>query len=138
MAREIKPIEPVSAEQHHRLRNELELRIILFRKPDDNSWTGYIENSFSMGEDKGHTLMFFTGKYSNAVRESTEHVANIRALHPSFDIHIFDPRAEDLPVILDWEAWINAQAYNPNTLSGVSHKFKARNIPFKMPDMESV
>jgi len=39
-----------------------------------------------------------------------------------------------MPYELDIEAWLDAQAHNPNTLSGVTNKFKARNTIFKVKE----
>ncbi|MDE2426311.1 MAG: hypothetical protein KGO96_10445 [Elusimicrobia bacterium] len=53
---------------------------------------------------------------------------------PDMTWEVFDARAEDLPIEIDWEAWNKDNEFTPNTLSGVRNKFRARNAPFRMKE----
>jgi hypothetical protein len=140
---ERKPIEPVSPGERERLR-ALPGMIILVREPGANAYQGYVEHSWSMGYDPGHTNLFWSGVGRDnifgitmtlvAERDIAHHVEAIKKSHPDWEVTTWNAHDPELPVILDWEAWIDAQAFDPNTLAGVSNKFKARNIPFTMKE----
>lgn len=139
MIRERQPRVPVSEERRADL---LALRgvIILARIPGENTYTGYVEHSWSMGWDKAHVNFWWIGDaetiigkvevYGNG--DAEEHVREAKKNHLDYAIEVWDAHDPDLPVKLDWDNWVEAQAYDPNTLSGVSNKFVARNIRFEM------
>jgi hypothetical protein len=94
-----------------------------------------------MGWDSDHVLFWWSGPATSnfgskhvldARADATHALEHLKKLQPDWDIVLYDVRDEALPVILDWDGWIEAQAFNPNTLSGVSNKFKARNMKFTM------
>lgn len=135
-------MEPVSEERRQRLL-ALEGFLILGRPKGGNSYQGFVENSFSMGWSPNYVNFWWSGeatsnfgtKHKIDGRADAEHyLAEERRLRPDWDIEIFDAKDENLPVVLDWDGWVDAHAYNPNTLSGVSDKFRARNFRFEMKE----
>ncbi len=137
---ERKPIVPVSEEQRQKLL-ALQGVVILGNEKGGNHFKGYVEHSWSMDWSSDHVLFWWSGpatsnlgsKHMLDARKDAEHaLKSILSSHTSWDVTVWDVRDEALPVILDWESWVQAQAFNPNTLSGVTDKFKARNMPFKM------
>lgn len=136
MTTEYKPIVPVSDEQRERLR-QFKGFVILGNLPGENHVSGFVEHSFSMGWDRSHVNMWVWHpewgyfKTEDPVRDNCQKYAD---KYKEQNAKVWDIHDPDLPIVLDIEAWIDAQAYNPNTLSGVSDKFKARNAPFKMKD----
>lgn len=140
---ERKPIEPLTEKQReHYLK--LPGLIILGRAPGVNAWHGYVEHSMSMGWDADHVNYWWSGTGTDAIfgftmtidaqRDVDSHMETIKKNKPDWEIKVFDVFDPDLPVVLDREAWMQANRYDPNKLSGVSDKFKARNIPFKMKE----
>lgn len=132
------PIVPVSAEQRETL---LQFKgfVILGQEPQSNTLSGYVEHSFCMGWDSGYALLFlwhpirgWRKTEESALRDAEEWLVSARK--KVSDAKIWDIHDPELPVVFDMESWIDAQAYNPNTLSGVSNKFKARNAAFTMKD----
>jgi hypothetical protein len=139
---EKKPIVPVSEEARQRLLN-LQGYVILGRPKGGNSYQGYVENSWTMDWRGDYAVFFWSGeavsnfgtKHNlNAYKDAKYHFDRLIQDRPDWDIQMFDVRDENIPVVLDWEGWIEAQAYNPNTLSGVTDKFKARNFKFTMKE----
>lgn len=115
--------------------------VVLFREPGANQYRGYVEHSFSMGIDPARTCLFGSGEYVSNLgtrhvidgqADAEHHAEEIRKKHPDSIVEVWDARDENLPVVLDWEEWLDAQAFDPNTFSGVTNKFKARNLRFDM------
>ena len=128
---DLKPIVPVTPEQRERLA-ALPGVIVLIRRPGANAYEGYVEHSFSMDYSGSHVNFWWQSPEHDGKRYAEAHAADIRRHHQDWEVEVWDARDPKLPVTLDWEVWIEAQAHNPNTLSGVSNKFAARNIPFRM------
>lgn len=139
------PVEPVSPETRERLL-ALEGYVILGLPPGRNAYQGYVENSFTMDWEPDYVNFFWSGNATSNF--GTSHIVDgkanaeyyiekLRRDNPEWKIDVWDVRDENLPVKLDWDAWVEAQAYNPNTLSGVTNKHKARNFKFEMADIET-
>ncbi|QIG70125.1 hypothetical protein EVB87_025 [Rhizobium phage RHph_N28_1] len=124
------PLVPLTEEQREKVRSS-DRWVILARVPGENSYQGYVENSFCMDWSKDRVLQF-NMVWGDGKANGEEHLSTARNNHPSWEIEMYHWRDENLPVILDIESWLDDLAHNPNTLSGVSDKFKARNIPFTM------
>ena len=115
--------------------------ICLAVMPEEEWYTGLVENSFSMGISNKATQFFWSGiGYDNIFRQRHEidgwHNAKYRANrfekeNRGSNVFIFDVRDEDfLPVSLDWDKWMLACRPDIRKLSGVKDKYYARNIPF--------
>lgn len=130
MTKERKPNEPISEERRIQIR-ESDRWLLLGRKPGENAYLGYVEESFSMDWSADHVLQF-NMVWSDGKVNCEEHMETAKRNHPDWEIVMYHWRDENLPIILDIEKWLDANAYNPNTLSGVDNKFLARNIPFLM------
>lgn len=134
------PRVPLTQEQRDRLLAR-EGYVILIHEPGANQYHGYVENSFSMSLDSSRTCLFGSGEYVSNFgtrhvldgrADAEHHAGDLRKSHPDATVVVWEVHDENLPVILDWEEWLDAQAYDPNTLSGVTNKFKARNLRFDM------
>ncbi|QXV73994.1 hypothetical protein [Rhizobium phage RHEph12] len=128
--KERKPNVPLSEDRRAAIRAS-DRWIILAKLPGDNSYQGYTELSFCMDWSKDYVLQF-NMVWGDGKKNCEEHLALARSNHPTWEIEMYDWRDENLPVILDIEKWLDANAHNPNTLSGVDDKYRARNIPFTM------
>lgn len=135
---ERKPVVPISDERRAQLL-DLAGYVILVRKTADEPYEGYVEQSFGMGFDPKRVNFWWSGeahsnfgtKHTIDGRESAmRHAETIEKNHPDWSVEVWDAHNEDLPIVIDWNAWADAQAHDPNTLSGVSDKYKARNAPF--------
>jgi hypothetical protein len=123
--------------------DDLPAFIILGRKPGDNAYTGYVEHSFSMGESKDESLVFwssqnaasnFGGKFVVDGRKKAENHLNIlRQKDAKTEWEIYDVTDENIPVVLNWQIWhwANEPDY---TLSGVRDKYRARNVKFSIKE----
>lgn len=138
------PIEPVTPERRGRLL-ATDGYIILGHAPGDNSFQGFVEHSFSMAWDKRSVNFFWSGAATSnfgtkhvldGKANAEEYVKKERLLHPDWQIEAWSVRDPTLPVTLDWDRWVEAHAYNPNTMSGVTDKFAARNFRFEMRDAD--
>ncbi|WP_147373616.1 MULTISPECIES: hypothetical protein [Sphingomonadales] len=138
------PIEPVGPARREALMAS-EGCIILGRKPGSNSHQGFAENNFSVGDMEWHAeyANFFLSRDSwsssgkkQMIRGEVEAevcVESERRRLPDWEIEIWDVHDEHLPVVIDWEGWIDAWAYDPNNkMSGVTSMFKACNLRFTM------
>jgi hypothetical protein len=138
----VKPIQPVSDEWREKFR-QFRGFVILGQDAKVNHPSGYVERSFSMDWDAGHVLLALWHpqwgrvKTEAACRIDVDHwLASVSITQSGMaDVRAWDIHDPALPIVIDLEAWIDAQAFNPNTLSGVSDKFKARNAPFVMKEV---
>jgi hypothetical protein len=137
-----KPIVPVTDDWRDKFR-QFRGFIILGQDAKVNHPSGYVERSFSMGWDAGHVLLALWHpewgriKTEAACRRDVDHWLASTSIIASgmADVRAWDIHDPDLPIVIDLEAWITAQAFDPNTLSGVSDKFRARNAPFAMREV---
>ena len=135
MATERKPIVPVSEETRQRLLT-MPAFVLLGFPTKANAYQGYVEQSFSMSWSSNHVLIY-TNSWGDGRKQAEEAKQDSERIIYMWALEVYDARdTEKLPIVIDWEAWIEAQAFNPNTLSGVNDKFKARNAPFKMKDTQ--
>ncbi len=142
MSAERKPIVPLTPEA----RAELLTRhswVLIARVPQANKYRGYVELSFSMDWHDEAVNIWWSGPATSNLGgsfnidgrlEIERHAAELVTRHPDWTIEIWDAKDPLLPIVIDWEKWLDAQAYNPNTLSGVTNKFAARNAPFVMKE----
>ena len=104
------------------------IRVVL-RRHADGEIEGLVENSFSMDWSKQRVNIFWSGKAYSMLGEhmldgveSAEY--NCKKTEPDLftpEEFVVDPLAEDSPIEIDWEAWLNA-----------TDKFTKRNAPFKV------
>jgi hypothetical protein len=101
----------------------LPIRIVLRKKED--KLQGLVEESFSMGMSDTHVSIFWSGKaYSMLGEHNLDGIKNAEHNAKDGDL-ILDPLAEDCPVTIDWDKWLNATS-----------KYYQRNAPFKMKETE--
>lgn len=137
----IKPIKEHSPEELRHYLHEMQGFIILMREPGHNSYTGYVENSFSMGGHKDRVRLYWTNHDHwfgriDGEEDATAEAERLRKAHPDIEFEVWDARDPKCPVTVDWADYAESNRYNPNTLSGVSNKFNARNIPFAIKEMQ--
>lgn len=100
----------------------LPIRVVL-RKKDDGKLQGLVENSFSMDMSDTHVSIFWSGKaYSMLGEHNLNGITNAEHNAKSGDL-ILDPLAEDCPITIDWDKWLNATT-----------KYYQRNAPFKIKE----
>lgn len=121
-------------EINNRLQRFLPIRCLLGRAPLDNHPKGLVENSFSMDWRDDRILLFWSGKaYSilgehklDATKEIEAQLEHYRRQHPDWEFLALDPLAEDSPIEIDWQFWLDARE------AGARRKYDSRNAPFKM------
>lgn len=97
----------------------LPIRIVL-RKTEDKL-QGLVENSFSMDMSDTHVSIFWSGKaYSMLGQHNLNGIKDAEHNAKEGDL-ILDPFAEDCPVEINWDKWLNATT-----------KYGKRNAPFKL------
>ena len=107
--------------------------VILIQKPGDPVFYGPVENSFSLGVDANRTFFYWTSKERGMDgREWAEgDLADYRRKHPDWLLTLWDAKdAEKLPVVLNWELWLDAHEPSDQTVSGIKNKHEARNLRF--------
>ena len=106
--------------------------IMLIKKPGDDDLYGPVENSFSLGVEPNRTFFFWTSKVQNI--DGWEWVQRDLKMwkekYPDWEYSIYDARAEALPVVLNWNLWLDAHQRSNDTLSGIKHE--ARNLRFTL------
>ena len=138
------PIVPLTAEQRDYVKSA-PAYVVLVRKPGSNTMEGYVEESFNMAYSLDYVYLYRSATYQSILgeitldgeAEATDAASTVKRYHPDWDVEWHDVRSDDCPILIDWETWIDALARNPNTFSGVSDKFKARNAPFRMKDEDA-
>ena len=117
----------LSAEDQARLERLLPLRVVV-RQHADGSIEGLTEESWNMNWSDKRVNIFWSGKaYSILGERILDAEANAKHnckqeeapdLFSTEDI-VIDPMAQDSPIVIDWERWLNA-----------SHKYDKRNAHF--------
>lgn len=132
--KERKPIVPLTEGSKKKLR-ELTSWVILCKKPGENALQGRIENSFNM--DFHHSrVQILTSTWWTETRLQ-DIVTDLQERAPTWDFFLYEIHDEKLPIVINFEAWLDAQAHDPNSIYGVRDKFDARNAPFVMKDDET-
>ena len=109
--------------------------ILLIKKPGDEKLYGPVENSFSLGVEPNRTFFFWTSKVQNI--DGWEWVNRDLKMwkekYPGWEYAVYDARdAEALPVVLNWDLWLDAHQRSNDTLSGIKNKHEARNLRFTL------
>lgn len=117
-------------ELEERLARMSPLRVIL-RKKETGEHEGLIEHSFAMGWHAHRALIYWSGK---AYSFLGEHILNAdedaRANLPYYKsegAQVFDPLAEDCPVVFDIESWLEEWEKDASS----KNKFNTRNALFE-------
>ena len=118
---------------------QLPVFIVLARQPGANAVSGLIENSFSMDWSDDRVNMFWSGTAYSILgqheidgRENADfNCRKMAQTRPTWELKVYDARADDCPVTIDWDRWIDAM------LVGQARKFDARNAHFVMKDLEN-
>lgn len=98
----------------------LPIRIVL-RKTEEGKLQGLCEDSFSMSMTDTHVSIFWSGKaYSMLGEHQLDGIKTAEHNAKEGDL-ILDPLAEDCPVEINWDKWLNATT-----------KYGKRNAPFKL------
>ena len=110
--------------------------VVFIRKPEDfDKLYGPIENSFSLDVVPNRTRFFWTGNSGSVdgLKDAEHEVEFWRAKHPDWHFKIYDARdVEALPVVLNWDVWLDAHEWSTETLAGIKNKFEARNLRFTL------
>lgn len=109
--------------------------IMLIKKPGDDKLYGPVENSFSLSIEPNRTFFYWTSKVQNI--DGWEWVNKDlnywRGKYPEYEYTIYDARdAEKLPVVLNWDVWLDAHQRSNQTFSGIKNKYDARNLRFTL------
>ena len=108
--------------------------------PDQEWYTGLVENSFSLGTSQGRTQFFWSGVgYDNIFgqkhdvdgwKDAQYRAEYYRKLTPGTKVFIFDARDEEnLPVKLNWDLWLLDSYYVDGR---PKNKYGMRNIEFEV------
>ncbi len=100
--------------------------IMLIRKPGDNQLYGPVENSFSLGVEPNRTFLYWTSSaYRNidGWKWVNKDVDYWKKQHPDWEYTVYDARdADKLPVVLNWDLWMDAHTPSDKTLAGIKNK----------------
>jgi hypothetical protein len=119
----------------------LPVYVVLGLPPGKNAWQGYIENSFSMSWSEDRARAWWSGKaYSNlgtthvidGKEDAEEQVRDLAHRHRDWTIRAFDITADDCPVDLNLDEWLNDME------GGHRRKFYNRNPKFTIRETEGV
>ena len=112
--------------------------IILIKKPNDSNLYGPIEDSFSLNITKNQTFFYWDSRGSKLWREMDgkkwveKDLEYWKRQHPDWEMKVYNPRDNDnLPIVIDWEVWLDAHIPSNQSLSGVKSKYWARNLQFR-------
>lgn len=125
--------------------------VVLSYIEGQNAPRGVVENSFSMSRSPDYVNIYVSHrgaqsallnaligeeiKFTTNGRESAEAYAK-RDSGTNERLEVWDVDDPNLPIVIDWVAWDAANEPVATTLSGVRDKFKARNAPFKMKEVD--
>lgn len=124
--------------------------ILLIKKPGDPKLYGPVENSWSLSVEPGRTQFFWTSPEAkdnvlgltwkvDGRKDVEASLAYWKGLYPDWDFTIYDARdAEALPVVLNWDLWLDAHEPSDKTFSGIKNKHEARNLRFTLKGQPSV
>jgi len=138
-------VSPLPPETRARLQS-VQGYVMLIRKPGDLAWYGPCENSFSLSTEKFRTFFFWSSLPDsswnppiNGLEWLRKDLASWKTTHPDWEYAIYDARdADALPVVLDWEQWLQAHRPDDTKLAGIVDKYRARNLSFKVrPEFDS-
>jgi len=140
VVRLIEPQEPLVATDEDVKRNARLMEvakegyIILIKKPNDDQLYGPVENSFSLGVEPNRTFLYWSSTYYNldswtwANRDYDRGVKD----HPEWEYTIYKAMDENLPVVLNWDVWLDAHSPSDKTMSGIKNTYDGRNLRFTM------
>lgn len=111
--------------------------VILGSRPGENALSAIIELSFAMDESQDRVLFWFIrpDMSKERVMKNCEHYRSMFSMGGN-EYKIWDVRDPDLPIDINWEEWLWANASSEKTVSGVRDKYRARNPQFKMKEEE--
>jgi hypothetical protein len=140
VVRLIEPQEPLVATdedvaRNNRLMGVAKARyIILIKKPNDDQLYGPVENSFSLGVEPNRTFLYWSSTYYNldAWTWANKDMVYWKEKYPDWEYTIYKAMDENLPVVINWDVWLDAQSPSPHTFSGVKNKYDGRNLKFTM------
>jgi hypothetical protein len=131
------PNEPLTVVDEDRNARLMQVQgyVMLIKKPGDDDLYGPVENSFSLGIEPNRTFFFWTSLAQNI--DGWEWVQRDLKMwkekYPDWEYSIYDARdAEKLPVVLNWDLWLDAHQRSNDTLSGIKNKHEARNLRFTL------
>jgi len=116
-----------------RNRPELTGAIVLARRPGENGLVGLIETSLFMIWSSTRVRFWWTDVIRNpelgltfdvdGMKDAIAHANHCRRQHPSWEITVWDAKDPHLPIVIDWNAWTDAD-----------EKFGHRNPAFTMKE----
>jgi hypothetical protein len=109
--------------------------IMLIKKPGDDQLYGPVENSFSLGIEPNRTFLYWTSEHRqiNGWDWVNKDLVYWKGQHPDYEYTIYDVRdAEKLPIVLNWDLWLDAHTPSDKTMAGIKNKHEARNLRFKL------
>lgn len=135
----------MSTDERNKFLRELPGYVILVRKPDDDKIYGPVENSWSLGIEPNRTFFYWTNHNIeiDGLEWATRDLQTFCKKHPDWKFSLYDARdTERLPVILNWELWLDAHEPSDKTIAGIKNKHEARNLRFvvkgEKPDSRTI
>lgn len=90
----------------------------------DQDRLGVVEHSFAYGRAAERVRVWWSGKWTNGPTDALSFTKGAK------DLRVWNIEDPDLPIEIDWDAWLKDNEPVKTTLSGVKDKYKARNALF--------
>ena len=132
---------PEADKERNKILMSLPGYIVLIRKPDDPcTWYGPVERSFDLEIQAWRTQFFWSSNksYSNlgtgphvidGLKDAKNSMKYWSDKYPMWTFYIYDARDDKkLPVVIDWDKWLDAEQIDTTKLSGIKNKFDGRNL----------
>lgn len=140
VVRLIEPSEPLVATDEDMARNTRlmdiakEGYVIIIKKPNDDKLYGPVENSFSLGVEPNRTFLYWSSVRWNldAWTWANRDFEKGKQNNPDWEYTIYKAMDENLPVVINWNVWLDAHMPSDKTLSGVKSTYDSRNLKFTL------
>jgi hypothetical protein len=134
----MEPQEPLVATDEDERRNARLMEVAkegyvcIIKKPNDDKLYGPVENSFSLGVEPNRTFLYWSSTYYNldAWTWANKDLERNKQEFPDWEFTIYKAMDENLPVVINWDVWLDAHMPSTKTLSGVKSTYDSRNLKF--------
>src|SRR5271170_6584263 len=120
--------------------SDLKGYVVLITKPNDPSLYGPVELSFGLDVRPNETQYFWSSNNASSnfgirgikvegLKRAESSIKAWRQDHPDWKFGVYDVEDPFLPIVIDWAGYKRA-IVPAKTLSGVTDKYKARNLSF--------